>query len=61
MLSHHLMGCVVGEAYLSTRMLSEFEFMPHCHALQHPDVDDAGNMQNTSGCFGNLGLRFKIY
>jgi hypothetical protein len=46
--------------YWSKRMLAEFKFTPHCHALQHSDINDAGNTQNTSSCFGNLGLRFKI-
>jgi hypothetical protein len=40
--------------------LAELEFMPHCHALQHPDFDDAGNMQNRSSHFGILELRIEM-
>jgi hypothetical protein len=38
----------------------ELEFTPHCHALQHPDIDDAGNMQNRSSHFGILELRIEM-
>jgi hypothetical protein len=41
--------------------MAELEFMPHCHALQHTNVDDTANMQNKSGCFKILELRLKIH
>jgi hypothetical protein len=40
--------------------LVELEFTPNCHTLQHPDIDDAGNMQNRSSHFGILELRIKM-
>ena len=37
---------------------AELEFTPHCHA--HPNIGDAGNMQNRSSHFGILELRIEM-